>query len=94
MQSTGRSASSRRTAPCDRYSDDDIATVFTLEVVDPAYDMEETGEVDNGGNTGLPLGAIIGIAAGGSVIVLAGAFCIVWFLVLKKGKKPEAKAAE
>ena len=71
----------------------DIATVFTLEVIDPAYDMEETGET-NTGNAGLPLGAIIGIAAGGSVLVLAGAFCIVWFLVLKKGKKPEAKAAE
>ncbi|MBR5990906.1 MAG: hypothetical protein IK034_03620, partial [Bacilli bacterium] len=71
----------------------DIATIFTLEVVDPAYDMEETGEIDNG-SAGLPLGAIIGIAAGSGVIVLAGAFCIIWFVVLKKGKKPEVKAAE
>ena len=66
----------------------DIETVFTLEVVDPAYDMEETGEAE-----GLPLAAIIGISVGGGVLVLAGGFALVWFLVLKKGKK-EAKPAE
>ena len=71
----------------------DIATVFTLEVVDPAYDMEETGETGTP-DAGLPMAAIIGISVGGGVLVLAGAFCIVWFVVLKKGKKPEAKAAE
>ena len=71
----------------------DIATVFTLEVVDPAYDMEETGESGTPA-AGLPMAAIIGISVGGGVLVLAGAFCIVWFVVLKKGKKPEAKAAE
>ena len=67
--------------------------VFTLEVVDPAYDMEETGE-DGTPAAGLPMAAIIGISVGGGVLLLAGAFCIVWFVVLKKGKKPEAKAAE
>ena len=71
----------------------EVAEVFDIEVYDANYDLAETGAADNGGTeTGLPLGAIIGIAAGGSVLVLAAAFCIVWFVVLKKGKKPEAKA--
>ena len=68
----------------------DIATVFTLEVVDPAYDMEETGETGTPA-AGLPMAAIIGISVGGGVLVLAGGFALVWFLVIKKGKK-EAKA--
>ena len=70
----------------------EVAEVFDIEVYDANYDLAETGETNNGAEAGLPLGAIIGIAAGSGVIVLAAAFCIVWFLVLKKGKKPEAKA--
>ncbi len=71
----------------------EVGEVFDIEVYDANYDLAETGESgNNGAETGLPLGAIIGIAAGGSVLVLAAIFCIVWFLVIKKGKKPEAKA--
>ena len=72
----------------------EVGEVFDIEVYDANYDLAETGESGNNGGaeTGLPLGAIIGIAAGGSVLVLAAIFCIVWFLVIKKGKKPEAKA--
>ena len=69
----------------------EVAEVFDIEVYDANYDLAETGEAGNT-EAGLPLGAIVGIVAGGSVLVLAAAFCIVWFLVLKKGKKPEAKA--
>ena len=68
----------------------EVAEVFDIEVFDPDYETEEVTPAP-APEAGLPLAAIIGISVGGGVLVLAGGFALVWFLVIKKGKK-EAKA--
>ena len=69
----------------------EVAEVFDIEVYDPAYETAEDTPAPTPEVEGLPLAAIIGISVGGGVLVLAGGFALVWFLVIKKGKK-EAKA--
>jgi beta-glucosidase len=68
----------------------EVGEVFDIEVYDPAYEAAEETPAP-APEAGLPLAAIIGISVGGGVLVLAGGFALVWFLVIKKGKK-EAKA--
>ena len=68
-----------------------VAEVFDIEVYDPNYETDEEAPAPTPEVEGLPLAAIIGISVGGGVLVLAGGFALVWFLVIKKGKK-EAKA--
>ena len=69
----------------------EVAEVFDIEVYDPNYEAAEEAPAPTPEVEGLPLAAIIGISVGGGVLVLAGGFALVWFLVIKKGKK-EAKA--
>ena len=65
----------------------EVAEVFDIEVFDATYDVH----VDEPEAEGLPLAAIIGISVGGGVLILAGGFALVWFLVIKKGKKAKAE---
>lgn len=101
--SAGKTAEAVRTEFVDLfgYNDDDTLADGgrnepTIEVNPPSkedlinrYFPADGGKKDK---EGLPLGALIAIIAGGSVLVLGGAFVAVFFLVIKP-KKAAAKAA-
>lgn len=56
----------------------------TNEPTTPESETESTPADDEQGKKGLGVGAIIGIAAGGAVVVGAGVFAIIWFAIKKK----------
>lgn len=56
----------------------------TNEPTTPESEAESTPADDEQGKKGLGVGAIIGIAAGGAVVVGAGVFAIIWFAVKRR----------
>ena len=65
------------------YEDDKIYSSATPDYVIP--DDGLTGDDPSPDNGGIGTGAIVGIVIAVIVVVAVAAFCIVWFVVLKKG---------